>query len=167
MIFSSYFFLFVFLPLLLLVHSASPPRARNLILLVASYVFYGYWRLDFTLLLLASSLVDFACGLGIYQARSERLRRGLLFLSIAFNLGLLGYFKYFNFGLDSLNEIVLRLGGSPLTWERVILPVGISFFTFQTMSYTIDVYRRQIQPTRSLLTGAPPARDPSSPSWTP
>lgn len=151
MLFTSYTFLFLFLPVVVLAHHAVPRPLRNAILLLASYVFYAWWRLDFALLLLVSALVDYSCGRGIGAARSPRARRRLLTLSIVVNLSLLGYFKYANWGVANLDAILVALGASPLPWAEVVLPVGISFFTFQTMSYSIDVYRGVVTPTRSFL----------------
>lgn len=151
MVFTSFIFLFLFLPLFLAGYFGAPRRMRNAVLLLASYVFYGYWRADFTLLLLFSTLVDYGCGRVIHRSEREAVRRAMLVLSITANLGLLGYFKYFNFGMENLSALSEAFGGSPLTWERVLLPVGISFFTFQSMSYTIDLYRGQTTPARNLL----------------
>lgn len=151
MVFTSFIFLFLFLPLFLAGYFGAPARFRNAILLVASYVFYGYWRADFTLLLLFSTVIDYACGWGIHRSAKPLPRRILLLLSVTANLGLLGYFKYYNFGMENLSVISQMLGGSWITWEWVILPVGISFFTFQSMSYTIDIYRGSTAPARNIL----------------
>lgn len=127
-------------------------RRQNALLLVASYVFYGWWDWRFLGLILASSLLDFAIGLGLAREDSVIRRRMLLLMSLSLNLGLLGFFKYFNFFADSLAS-AFTLFGLHVAPDRlnVILPVGISFYTFQTLSYSIDVYRRQIVPTRDLL----------------
>jgi len=127
-------------------------RAQNWLLLVASYYFYAAWDYRFLGLLVASTLVDYTCGLVLGASHNQRRRRAVLSLSIGFNLTLLGFFKYFNFFADNLHVIFGALG-----WQldfvtlRVLLPVGISFYTFVTMSYVIDVYRREITPTRNLL----------------
>ncbi|MBW2459026.1 MAG: MBOAT family protein, partial [Deltaproteobacteria bacterium] len=113
--------------------------------------FYAWWRLDFTLLLIASTFVDYTCARLIHRSKTSLGRKGWLAGSILFNLGLLGYFKYANFGIDNFNSILGALGGAPVGWTEVVLPVGISFFTFQTMSYTIDVYRGDVEPTRNPL----------------
>lgn len=152
MLFTSYTFLFLFLPVVLLAHHLAPRSLRNPVLLLASYVFYAWWRADFVLLLVLSALVDYGCGRGIHAAQRPRVRRGFLAVSITVNLALLAYFKYANWGIDNLNAIVVELGGSAIPWAEVVLPVGISFFTFQTMSYSIDVYRGEIEPARRLLT---------------
>ncbi|MEZ6194794.1 MAG: MBOAT family protein [Planctomycetota bacterium] len=144
MVFSSGVFLYLFLPVFLAAYYALPRRASSLVIAFASYIFYGWWRPDFVGLMLFSTVVDFFCGRRIVaaQERGERGKTWLL-VSMAVNLGLLGYFKYANFGVDSFNAIAANFGVGPLDWPKVVLPVGISFYTFQTMSYTIDVYRRE------------------------
>lgn len=127
-------------------------RARNLLVLTASYVFYGWWDWRFLLLLFFSSSFDFAVGLGLGRLAAAPPRRWLLGASIAVNLLILGFFKYYNFFSASLAELLARLNLPVQPWSlSIILPVGISFYTFQSMSYAIDVYRRQLQPTRSYL----------------
>ena len=121
-------------------------------LLVANYIFYGAWDWRFLSLILASTVIDFFCGLKIHGSNDARRRRRFLFVSISCNLCLLGFFKYFNFFTDNL-ELLLGQFGVSTDWRflTIILPVGISFYTFQTMSYTIDIYRRELAPTRSFL----------------
>lgn len=147
MVFVSDIFLFLFLPGFLAVYYAAPARLRSLLIALGSYVFYGWWRPDFVLLMLFSTVLDYVCGarIGRAQDRGESGRRWLV-LSVGVNLGLLAYFKYLNFGLDTVNAALGVAGVEPLQWARVVLPVGISFYTFQTMSYTIDIYRRQADP---------------------
>ena len=142
MVFASGIFLFYFLPLFLVIYAISPRRVKNLVLALASYVFYGWWRPDFVVLMWISTMVDFGCGRAIAKARQAGSRgKGWVVLSVLVNLGLLGYFKYANFGIDTLNAIVEPFGLGPMQWAEVVLPVGISFYTFQTLSYTVDVYR--------------------------
>lgn len=134
------------------------PRNRtgqNALLLVASYVFYGWWDWRFLALIAASTLVDFAVGSALSRRQPTLHRRLLLTVSIVFNLGLLGFFKYFNFFVESAVSLLQALGytGSVSTLS-IILPVGISFYTFQTMSYTLDVYRGKLAPTKDLLSFA-------------
>jgi len=152
-IFTSFVFLFAFLPLLLLAYYATPSRHRNAVLLIFSYVFYGWWRLDFTLLLLASTVVTWGCGAAMARAEGGR-RRAWLALAVAFNLGLLATFKYANFAVESLNGLLGLAGRAPIAWTEVLLPVGISFITFQAISYAVDLYRGAAQPARSLGTFA-------------
>lgn len=127
-------------------------RGQNWLLLVASYYFYAAWDYRFVALLAASTLVDYSCGLLLGRMTDQRSRRLVMALSIGFNLTLLGFFKYFNFFADNLQSLFAAIG-----WQldfvtlRVLLPIGISFYTFVTMSYVIDVYRREIAPTRNLV----------------
>lgn len=168
MVFSSYIFLFYFLPLALLVYYVSPGRAKNVFLSLLSYLFYGWANPAFVVLMFASTTVDFFCGLVIARpagldddgrpkllaqkgARS-RAQGVALFVSITGNLSLLAFFKYFNFGIENYNALVEMLGLGQLQWEsffRVTLPLGISFYTFQSMSYSIDVYRGNARAVRS------------------
>ena len=127
-------------------------RLQNVLLLFASYVFYGFWDWRFLGLIIGSTVVDYFCGLAIQGGREKRRRRVFLLVSVCTNLGLLGFFKYAGFFSESFRALALGLG-----WEvdaftlNVVLPVGISFYTFQTMSYTIDIYRGTMKPTRSFL----------------
>jgi len=153
MVFTSYVFLFVFLPTLLLAHQLAPRRHRLAVLTVGSYVFYGWWRADFALLLLFCTVASYLCGLGIAGA-SGRVRRLYLVLGLISSLGLLAWFKYANFLVANLDFVWRAAGAGGLAWDAVILPVGISFFTFQTASYLIDVHRGDTEPCRSPLTFA-------------
>lgn len=127
-------------------------RAQNALLLAASYLFYGYWDARFLLLLGVSTVLDFLIGGRLDRTDDERVRKRLVTLSVVINLGILGFFKYFDFFIDSTAELVAALGFSVhLPTLQVLLPVGISFYTFQTLSYTIDVYRRRMPATRDFL----------------
>jgi len=125
--------------------------ARKTVLLLASYVFYGAWDWRFLSLILASTALDYGVGLGLGRARAPRRRRLLLVASLFGNLGMLGAFKYYDFFAGSLAALLASAGlaVSPVTLD-VVLPVGISFYTFQTLSYSIDVYRGRLAPTRDL-----------------
>jgi D-alanyl-lipoteichoic acid acyltransferase DltB (MBOAT superfamily) len=129
----------------------SSNTAGKMVLLAASYVFYGWWDWRFLILIIFSSATDFFLGKKIYYSEKLSSRKFLLLLSIFVNIGILFVFKYYHFFISSFQEIA---GISPGKWNslRVILPVGISFYTFQTLSYTIDIYRRKIVPTHSALT---------------
>ena len=129
-----------------------PHRGQNRMLLVASYVFYGAWDWRFLSLILTSTVVDYLVGLRLGQEYVERRRRWLLGLSLTVNLGMLGVFKYFGFFAESFRQMLLVAGyeADPVMLS-IVLPVGISFYTFQTLSYTIDVYRRDLEPTRDAL----------------
>jgi len=122
------------------------------VLLAASYLFYGWWDWRFCALMAVSSAIDFVAAHGVANGGTAAVRRLWLGMSLAVNLGMLGFFKYFGFFTDSLADALgtvgLELGSFT---SSVILPVGISFYTFQTMSYTIDVYRRQLQPTQDFV----------------
>jgi alginate O-acetyltransferase complex protein AlgI len=125
---------------------------QNVLLLAAGYYFYACWNPRFLALLVLSTAIDYACGLAVDRCENRRGRRAILTVSLALNLGVLGYFKYFNFFAESLQALFLRAGISvPLGHLRIVLPIGISFYTFQSMSYVIDVYRREIKPTRNLV----------------
>lgn len=142
----------VFLPLVLLLYWQLRHRAQNVLLLAASYLFYGWWDYRFLGLLLISTVVDFfvARRLGTEERSSHRTR--LLLVSVAVNLGILGFFKYYNFFVDSFADVLETVGfNANPSALRIVLPVGISFYTFQTISYTFDVYRRRMEPTNSLL----------------
>ena len=151
MVFNSLHFVWFFL-VVYAVYRLLPHRPQNWLLLVASYYFYAAWDWRFLGLLLASTLVDFTCGILLARTEAPARRRTLLCLSLGFNLTLLGFFKYFNFFADNLHGVFGALGWQlDFVTVRVLLPVGISFYTFVTMSYVIDVYRREIPPTRDLL----------------
>lgn len=150
MLFNSLEFL-VFFPVVVLVYFAFPARLRWLWLLGASYWFYGSWRMDFLALLWASTLVDYAVGRLLGGTNDAQRRRLLLGTSLVTNLGLLFVFKYFGFFADSLASL-LALVGVQAQWPRpdFVLPVGLSFYTFQSLAYTIDVYRGRLEPERHL-----------------
>jgi D-alanyl-lipoteichoic acid acyltransferase DltB (MBOAT superfamily) len=142
----------VFFCLTYLAYWSLPRRLSNVVLLVASYVFYGWWDYRFLGLLAVSTVVDYCAGRMIDRRDSPMARRLFLTLSIATNLGILGVFKYANFFADSFVSAMDSLGlNADVRFAQVVLPVGISFYTFQTMSYTIDVYRREIPACQSFL----------------
>ncbi|MBX2877530.1 MAG: MBOAT family protein [Saprospiraceae bacterium] len=127
-------------------------RRQNWILLLASYFFYGWWDWRFLSLIATSSLVDYFVGLNLAREEQAMRRKKWLWLSIGVNLGFLGFFKYYNFFADSFTEAFSFLGHSfQPSSLNIILPVGISFYTFQTMSYTIDIYRKKLEPTKDIL----------------
>src|SRR5262245_24521742 len=127
-------------------------RAQNAVLVVASYFFYGWWDFRFCFLMLASSLVDYWITLRIDRTEDGTQRKRLLFVSLFANFGLLGFFKYFNFFSESVSAGLRAMGFYVDDFTlRIILPAGISFYTFQTMSYAIDVYRRKMSASRGLV----------------
>ncbi|WP_363315839.1 MBOAT family O-acyltransferase [Flavobacterium sp.] len=127
-------------------------RAQNVLLLVASYIFYGWWDWRFLSLIIASTFLDYFIAIQLGKTDVSKKRKFLLGISLAGNLGMLGFFKYYNFFVSSWIEAWSSVG---ITMEastlNIILPVGISFYTFQTLSYTIDVYRKEMQPTKSFI----------------
>jgi len=127
-------------------------KTQNVLLLIASYVFYGWWDWRFLSLILLSTLVDYSIGLRLKKQNNQQKRKYLLWISLLFNLGLLGFFKYYNFFIDNWVEAWANFG---ITMHKsslqIILPVGISFYTFQTLSYTIDVYRKKLEPTKNFI----------------
>ena len=166
MVFSSHLFVFWFLPAALLVYYAAPRPARHLALALLSYLFYGWANPAFVLIMLLSTLIDYTAGLGItggFRRGGEpallaeggprsRAQQAWVAFSVVSNLSLLGFFKYFNFAVDSYNEVLLGLGLQNLAMDsvlRVALPLGISFYTFQSMSYTLDVYRGRARALRN------------------
>lgn len=151
MIFNSIEFLY-FLPVVLFLYYLLPHRPQNAMLLAASYFFYGWWDWRFLSLLAISTLVDWWVALAIDDAPNPRRRKTLLTLSMICNLGFLGFFKYFNFFVDSAVDLLTALGIPVVRWTlEIALPIGISFYTFQSMSYTIDVYRGELKARRNLL----------------
>lgn len=138
----------LFLPITLAIFYRLPPRWRAMQLVIASYVFYGWWDPRFLTLILASTCIDYWAGLRM-PSLEGRPRKRLLLVSLVANLGFLGFFKYYDFFAASLAS---ALGMPADSWTlKVILPVGISFYTFQSMSYTIDVYRGELRPERSFV----------------
>lgn len=126
-------------------------KAQNWLILIASYFFYGAWDWGFLVLIAISSMVDFIVGRSMTEAKGFN-RKVLLGISLGVNLGLLGFFKYFNFFIESASAGLSAVGfETSMSSLNIILPVGISFYTFQTLSYTIDIYRRQVSPTKNWL----------------
>ncbi|MAL60831.1 MAG: membrane-bound O-acyltransferase family protein [Flavobacteriaceae bacterium] len=126
-------------------------KVQNLFILVASYFFYAFWDWRFLILIIASSLVDYLAGLYIEKNQSKSKRKVILWSSVIWNLGVLFLFKYFNFFIESFEALFNIESSSNYNFWNVAIPVGLSFYTFQTMSYTIDVYKRKIAPTKNLL----------------
>ncbi len=152
MMFNSWEFVCFIIPVLMLYYILSL-RAQNIMLLLASYFFYGCWDWRFLILLWISTVVDYSVGRAMQKnAGALPIRRVLLLASLITNLGILGFFKYYNFFVESGTTMLESIGipVSPATLQ-IILPVGISFYTFQTLAYTIDVYRRKIEPVRDVL----------------
>ena len=128
-------------------------RLQNSFLVLASYVFYGWWDYRFLVLIIISSLADFLIARKLGKVDDPVVRKSLLVLSLCVNIGILGFFKYFNFFIDSFVDLSSTVGlsvNAPVL--NIVLPVGISFYTFQTLSYTIDVYRRKLDPCTNMVT---------------
>ncbi len=145
----------VFLPVVFALYwfvTAKSLRLQNLLIAVASYVFYGWWDWRFLSLILFSTFLDYSIGIGLLKQEHPLKRKALLWTSILVNLGFLGFFKYFNFFLDNFKAAFLFFGSEISTESlNIILPVGISFYTFQTLSYSIDVFRRKLEPTTDFI----------------
>ncbi|UCS91929.1 MBOAT family protein [Echinicola marina] len=168
MLFNSIEFL-VFFPIVFLLYwfvFQKNLRAQNAFLLLASYLFYGWWDWRFLGLIAASSLVDYICGLKLAGFKDSETgseapkavfswflgRKKYLSISLVFNLGVLGFFKYFNFFVGSASDLISSLGFQANDYSlQLILPIGISFYTFQTMSYTLDIYRGKMKPTQDII----------------
>lgn len=154
MLFNSFNF-GLFLPVVLLLYwgiGFSRRKYQNLLLLVASYFFYGLWDWRFLSLIFASSIIDYYVGIWLESSNDTRKRKGLLWISIIWNLGVLFVFKYYNFFIAEFSELFnLNQENFAFSSLQVILPVGLSFYTFQTLSYSIDVYRGNIKATRNGL----------------
>lgn len=154
MLFNSIEF-FAFLPIVFLLYwfvFRQNLNAQNLLILISSYVFYGWWDWRFLSLIILSSLVDYSIGLKIEGTPAIKKKKVLLALSLIVNLGILGVFKYFNFFQGEFIKLFEAIGYRIDPWSlQIILPVGISFYTFQTLSYTIDVYRGEIKATKKII----------------
>ena len=147
----------IFLPLVFALYwlLRSKLSAQNFLIAVSSYVFYGWWDWRFLLLILFSTVVDYFIGLWMTKTLNPKHRKYLLWVSLAVNLGLLGFFKYYNFFLDSFIDAFSFFGQTvDFRGLDIVLPVGISFYTFQTLSYSIDVYRKKLEPTKDFISFA-------------
>ena len=145
----------IFLPIVFLIYwfvTNKNLTLQNFLIVVASYLFYGWWDWRFLSLILFSTVVDYTIGRLLGKEEKQRKRKTLLWISIIVNLGFLGFFKYYNFFLDNFITAFTFFGTQiSASSLDIILPVGISFYTFQTMSYTIDVYRRKLNPTKDFI----------------
>lgn len=150
MLFNSIEFL-IFLPIVFLIYwfvVQKNIRLQNMLIVLSSYFFYGCWNWKFLSLIIFSTLVDYSIGILLYRTENSHRRKVLLWTSILVNIGLLGFFKYYNFFIDNFIEMFSILGITLNPYSlNIILPVGISFYTFQTLSYTIDIYKRKFKPT--------------------
>ena len=150
MVFSSITFLLFFLPFFIISYIASPARFKNWVILLFSLFFYAWGAPKFIFILLGSTIIDFYLVRYMHLSKTKATKQLLLTLSITLNVGLLAYFKYANFFIDNLNLILTSVGYSSITWTNVFLPIGISFYTFQTLTYSIDVYRKVHAPLHKV-----------------
>ncbi len=151
MVFSSLTFLYIFLPIVLIIYYIVPKNCRNLFILLSGLFFYAWGEPIYVVIMIASTLIDYFAGLIIYKAGDRKLLRKLaLIVSVVMNLSLLGFFKYSGFIVENINNIFGTSYGAPTS----LLPIGISFFTFQSMSYTIDLYRGNINVQKNPITFA-------------
>ncbi len=152
MLFNSFIF-FIFLGIVLPIFYLLPNKSsKNIFLLFASYFFYGYWDWRFCSLLAISTIIDFWVGKTLFKTQNNHKRKLLLIISLISNLGILGFFKYFNFFVDSFQTMSANFGWNvDYLHLNILLPVGISFYTFQTLSYTFDIYRKKIEPTNNFI----------------
>ncbi|MBN1646259.1 MBOAT family protein [Candidatus Woesearchaeota archaeon] len=150
MLFNSLHFL-IFFPIVVAIYFTTPHKYRWILLLISSYYFYMSWKAEYIILIMISTVIDYIAGRKIHKSRSKKRKKYFLTLSILTNIGLLFAFKYFNFFSESLRQLLAQFSIplNPITL-KVLLPVGISFYTFQTLSYTIDVYRGKIKPEKHL-----------------
>jgi alginate O-acetyltransferase complex protein AlgI len=151
MVFTTYIFVFYFLPLFLLVYFNLPYRWRNLWITLASYVFYGWWQPWFVCLMLFTTVMDFIWGKVITRPGATQIQRRMAVAAcVVTNLSLLGFFKYCMFGADTLNHLLLMVGAERFRVLRVVLPIGISFYTFHSLTYIVDLYRGHSTPAKSF-----------------
>lgn len=148
MVFSSMTFLWIFLPILLGIYFITKDKYRNIILLIFSFIFYSWGEPKYILLMIASIIINYILGIILDKFETKNKRRIVLIASIAINLGLLAYFKYFNFFIDNINKL---FDNTIILSRDIALPIGISFYTFQIMSYIIDLYRRDIKVQKNIL----------------
>ncbi|MBN2319805.1 MAG: MBOAT family protein [Acidobacteria bacterium] len=150
MLFNSWVFI-VFFIVVYLLYLRFERNSQNWLLLFSSYIFYSFWDWRFLSLLLISTLVDYYCGINISTSATRYRKRILLVTSLSVNLGLLAVFKYYDFFISSFIDVAAKIGFHPsIHTMGLILPMGISFYTFQTLSYTIDIYRGKLEPCKNL-----------------
>ncbi len=150
MVFSSVVFLAYFLPVFLLVYNILPHKFRNYWVLLASIVFYAWGAPKFIFVVVGTIAVDFYIVKKIFHSTDAKLRKRLLGLSVVLKIGLLVYFKYVNFFIDNVNGLLSGLDMGEIHWIKVALPVGISFFIFQAVTYSVDVYRKVCPPLKNI-----------------
>jgi len=143
---------FIFFGSVIFLYYLLPHRAQNRMLLIASYIFYGWWDWRFLSLIIISTVTDYICGIQINKHETVQRKKYFLIVSVVVNLTLLGFFKYWNFFTDSFADIISCMGMQVnISTLNIILPVGISFYTFQTLTYSVDIYRGKIKPSQNFL----------------
>jgi alginate O-acetyltransferase complex protein AlgI len=150
MVFSSIVFLVYFLPIFFIIYYAAPKAAKNIVILVGSIFFYAWGAPKFIFVILGTTLLDFFLVNAMEKSEDEPKRRLMLLVSLCVNLGLLFYFKYSNFFIENVNTGLGLLGAKHVHWTKLALPIGISFYTFETLTYVIDVYRRVHKPLKNF-----------------
>ncbi|GAB5557414.1 MAG: MBOAT family O-acyltransferase [Schleiferiaceae bacterium] len=150
MVFSSLLFLLYFLPVFLALYYWTPNRFKNAWVLIGSILFYSWGAPKFIAVILLSTFIDFHFVRWMDASQSKRKRQLWLLGSLTINLGLLAYFKYSNFFIENVNALLSPLGGEPIHWVKLVLPLGISFYTFETVTYVVDVYRKEHKPLNNF-----------------
>lgn len=150
MVFSSLLFLLYFLPFFFLAYFVTPKPHRNWTLLLSSVFFYAWGAPTFVVILLLSTFIDYYLVRWMHKTQEEKKKKELLALSILLNLGLLVYFKYSNFFAENVQAFLSSIEADSFQWTKVILPIGISFYTFQTLTYSIDIYRKKAEPLNNV-----------------
>lgn len=150
MVFSSITFLVYFLPVFLLAYHLVPNRLKNACILIFSIIFYAWGGPKFIFVILGTTLLDFILVKNMHEAKTQRAKKQLLVVSLLMNLGLLFYFKYSNFFIDNINVLLGAMGIKEITWLKILLPIGISFYTFESVTYVVDVYRGVHKPLKNF-----------------
>lgn len=150
MVFSSSIFLVYFLPCLLVLYFLVPRTFKNILLLLASIAFYAWGAPKFIFAILGTTTLDFFLVKAMYNAGDQKRQKLFLILSLCLNVGMLFYFKYCNFFIDNFNSILTTFGAKNIEWTKVVLPIGISFYTFESLTYVMDVYRREHKPLNNF-----------------
>jgi alginate O-acetyltransferase complex protein AlgI len=150
MVFSSIHFILFFFPAFLLAYYLVPKKLKNVVILLFSIFFYSWGAPKFIFVILGTTFLDFHLVKWMSQSQNQRHRRLLLILSVSINLGLLCYFKYSNFFIENVNAVLSLFGAHNIQWTKLVLPIGISFYTFETITYVVDVYRKVHKPLKSF-----------------
>lgn len=150
MVFSSITFLIYFLPVFLLAYHLTPNKLKNACILIFSILFYAWGGPKFIFVILGTTFLDFILVKNMHEAKSSKTKKKLLVVSLLMNLGLLFYFKYSNFFIENINAVLGTMGVKEITWLKIVLPIGISFYTFESVTYVVDVYRGIHKPLKNF-----------------